>query len=139
MKVNPVNIRCPACSGAMTPVVLKCGECELKVEGAFSLNEFASLSTEDLHFLRIFVICEGGIKEMESALGVSYPTIKAKLAKLKAALEEKVPAPERPQNADPLEVLKKLEAGEVSFEEAMRQIKQSQGGQEAHGPGLNGS
>ena len=123
MKFNPVNIRCPACGGGMLPVVLRCEACELKVEGAFAVNEFASLSDDDLHFLRIFVHCEGRIRDMESALGVSYPTIKGKLAKLKAALGEKPPERQEVEREEALEVLKKLEAGEVSFAEAVERIK----------------
>src|ERR1700753_2857285 len=81
-----MNIRCPACHGALVPAALKCEECDVTITGAFVTNEFAVLGEEDLHFLRIFVHCEGRIREMESALGVSYPTIKNRLAKLKETL-----------------------------------------------------
>lgn len=116
----------------MLPVVLKCESCELKVEGSFGLNEFAGLSEEDLHFLRIFVHCEGRIRDMESALGVSYPTIKGKLAKLKEALGTKSEAQAKAEvrREDSMEVLKKLEAGEVSFEEAKKRIRRDAGREE---------
>jgi hypothetical protein len=131
----------------MVPVVVRCEACELEVKGNFRLNEFAMLSPEDLHFLRIFVHCEGRIREMESALGVSYPTIKGKLAKLKASLGEviaggdetapgtystsagEVPQTDSapPADADPRAmaagVLRDLEAGKVSFAEAMERIR----------------
>lgn len=80
------QICCPACSGVLRPAVLVCDRCQLKVEANFAPNEFASLNGDDLHLLRIFVHCEGRIREMESALGVSYPTIKSRLAELKRKL-----------------------------------------------------
>jgi hypothetical protein len=149
MKFIPSNIGCPNCQGAMVPVVVRCEACALEVKGSFRLNEFATLSPEDLHFLRIFVHCEGRIREMESALGVSYPTIKARLAKLKQALGETAGeegiAPETSSmsagkdlhhssaapadaarqeiKAEAAEVLRDLEAGRVSFGEAMKRIR----------------
>jgi hypothetical protein len=94
------------------------------VEGRFARNEFASLSAEDLHFLRIFVHCEGRIREMESALGVSYPTIKGRMAKLKEALAM-TPATEAPPADDrTAAILRELDAGRITFEEAMKQIKE---------------
>jgi hypothetical protein len=49
-------------------------------------NEFADLDADDLHLLRIFVVCEGRIRDMEAALGVSYPTVKSRLAALRGRL-----------------------------------------------------
>ena len=149
MKLIPSNITCPSCQGPMVPTVVKCGACELEVKANFTLNEFASLSPEDLHFLRIFVHCEGRIRDMESALGVSYPTIKTRLAKLKSSLGEAAgedgtapgtssmsagtdlhalsaspaDAVRREIKAHATEVLRDLEAGRVTFAEAMKRIR----------------
>ena len=84
-KVNS-NISCPSCHGPLSPRVLGCEPCDLKVEGHFAQSEFASLDAELTQFLRVFVFCEGRIRDMEKALGVSYPTVKARLNKLKNAL-----------------------------------------------------
>ncbi len=122
----------------MVPVGLKCGACELTVTGEFVSNEFASLGEEELHFLRIFVHCEGRIREMESALGVSYPTIKNRLAKLKEvyAAGAEATAPEvvgfggdvvgfvgDDERDDKGDIVAALEAGRISFEEAMERLK----------------
>ncbi|MDX9731095.1 MAG: DUF2089 family protein [Bdellovibrionales bacterium] len=90
---------CPACRGPLTTVALQCAPCDLKVEGKFPTfgpnsgptSEFQSLKEDELHFLRIFIHCEGSIREMESALGVSYPTIKARIAALKEKLSPIAP------------------------------------------------
>ena len=132
--VTRVNIRCPSCQGPLAPVKLRCASCDISVSGRFVANEFASLSEDDLHFLRIFVVCEGHIKEMESALGVSYPTIKARLAKLKETLQATasqtlagapgmVPGSAAPATAA---VLRDLEAGRITYEQAMARLRQVQ-------------
>lgn len=111
----------------------------MRFEGSFVANEFATLSQEDLHFLRIFIHTEGHIREMESALGVSYPTVKARLAELKARLRSDVatatasalPLPksaleeesERPEIASPSTILRELETGKISADEAIAQLR----------------
>lgn len=143
MKLIPQSIRCPSCAGPLRPTVLLCEPCGLRFEGSFVANEFATLSQEDLHFLRIFIYTEGHIREMESALGVSYPTVKARLAELKARLKSDVatatastpPLPgsatadesERPETTSPNNVLRELEAGKISAEEAIAQLRAKKG------------
>jgi hypothetical protein len=127
---NNKAICCPACQGTMIPVTLRCDACDINVSGRFGGNEFAGLGEEDLHFLRIFVLCEGRIREMESALGVSYPTIKARLAQLKETLaagsagEAKPLVAETSRTLTPSEaVLQELEAGRLTFDQAMQKLK----------------
>ena len=50
------------------------------------MNEFGALTPDELHFLRVFIYCEGRIRDMEAALGVSYPTVKGHLASIKEKL-----------------------------------------------------
>jgi hypothetical protein len=137
--------------------VLVCDACDLRIEGYFAQNEFAVLGPEDLHLLRIFVRYEGRIRDMESALGLSYPTIKLRLAELRrklalapaeadagateadagateaeepqapAAAEPNPGAAPSPEPAQPSqaarEVLAELEAGKISFDEAMGRMR----------------
>ncbi len=116
------NIRCPSCGGQLYPRLLVCDACGLKVEGEFILNEFDSLTPDELHFLRVFVQCEGRIRDMEAALGVSYPTVKARLSAVKAKLALVNPrlASEAPTAE---ETLSKLDRGEISHEEAVRLLR----------------
>lgn len=125
------SLHCPACQGALTPTRLHCAPCDLSLEGRFSLSEFDRLDQDDLHFLRIFIHCEGSIREMESALGLSYPTIKSRLANLKKtlALEGETPTPvEAPRSSKDSfrnvnEVLSALEAGKITHGESVKLIK----------------
>jgi hypothetical protein len=135
MKPIDSNLACPSCQTALQPKVLACPSCEIKVEGPFQLNEFATLAPDDLHFLRIFVRSEGRIRDMESALGLSYPTIRARLSALKNKLagDESADAKaagtkaygteKASEPADVGRILERLQAGEIPFEEAMKQIK----------------
>jgi hypothetical protein len=68
------------------PKVLHCADCGLDVTTRYAGSEFADLDADDLHLLRIFVVCEGRIRDMEAALGVSYPTVKSRLAALRGRL-----------------------------------------------------
>jgi len=140
MKRLDSNLLCPSCHGPLRPVQLACDHCSIKVEGPFQLNEFATLAPDDLHFLRIFVRSEGRIRDMETALGLSYPTIRSRLTalknKLQGASEENI-ASDAPRSAGAAphasvgssaetrvrEILARLETGELPFEEAMKQIK----------------
>ena len=120
------NILCPACHGLLSPTVLSCGHCNIRVEGPFELNEFATLSPDDLHFLRIFIRCEGRVRDMEPALGLSYPTIRSRLTQLKNKLEGDLQAREeikQPETPSTEEVLTRLEKGEINFDQAMKLIK----------------
>ena len=125
------NILCPSCQGFLNPTVLHCGHCDIRVEGPFRLNEFATLPPEELHFLRIFIRCEGRVRDMEPALGLSYPTIRSRLTQLKNKLSMEMEKPDdsskNPKKDFPLrtteEILELLDKGEVSFEQAMKLIK----------------
>lgn len=114
---NPLNPGhpCPACDLAMAPSALSC-TCGVRIQAPVSLNEFASLNADHLHFLRIFIMFEGRITDIESALGVSYPTVKAKIAALKDALALAGPF-------DEVEgILAQLESGEIDPDEAIRRL-----------------
>jgi len=132
MNAHP-QVACPVCHGPMVPVKLHCDHCHISVAGRFAPNEFAGLAADDLHFLRIFVMCEGRIRDMESALGVSYPTIKARMAQLKETLgvtsrqsqAHTTPPLEKEGAADAVAILADLEAGRLTYGQAMEQLKKT--------------
>ncbi len=115
---------CPACAQPMHPKVLECA-CGVRVEAPISVNEFTLLSPEQLHLLRIFVKCEGRIRDMEAALGISYPTVKTRIKELKDALEIVDDGlAEKPPTLDMNEVLSGLETGELSVDEALDRLQE---------------
>ena len=88
------------------------------IEGSFELPPLAKLAAEDQVFIMAFVRCDGSIKDMESTFGISYPTVKNRLARIAEQLEfiEVSPAPSRN------EILTQLERGEISAEEAIERL-----------------
>ena len=52
----------------------------------FQPGAFCTLDKEQLAFLTAFLSCRGSPKDMEKALGISYPTIKNRLESLITAL-----------------------------------------------------
>ncbi len=112
-------VRCPACEGPLSVKVLGCEACGTEVHGLFLPNEFALLPKEHLDFLRLFVKTRGNLKEVERLLGISYPTVRARLDALLKALGYE--AEERGE--DRLEVLEALRRGEISVEEAVARLQ----------------
>jgi len=94
---------------------------DIAVEGSFELPQLARLSMEDQVFITAFVRSHGSIKEMEQVFGVSYPTIKARLTRIANSLPfvESNPTPSR------TEILERLERGEISPADAIRELESS--------------
>lgn len=115
--------RCPLCTGRVHVERLKCESCESAVEGQFSLDWPGALSPEQSAFVKVFLICRGKIKDVEQALGLSYPTVVSRLDDVVAALggpdTARVSAPE----AQPLDVLEQLSKGDIDVDEAERRLR----------------
>src|SRR6202142_794371 len=91
-------------------------------EGSFELPQLARLSLEDQVFITAFVRSHGSIKEMEQIFGVSYPTIKSRLTRIANSLPfvESNPTPSR------TEILDRLQRGEITAQDAIRELETSQ-------------
>ena len=113
--------QCPVCSQKLNVQKLKCNKCETVIENDFKLSRFDYLSSEQLYFIETFIRCRGSIKEVEKELGISYPTVRAKLDEVISCLGY------TPKNSAPLkpnsDVLDALEKGEISAEEAIKALK----------------
>lgn len=114
--------KCPVCKSETIVTRISCENCHTTIEGEFTLCKFCKLTSEQKHFIDTFVKCRGNIKEVEKELGVSYPTVKNRLEEAAAALGHKSePIPD--ENGRKKEILEKLNAGEISFDEAMELLK----------------
>lgn len=128
MKPIPLLADCPHCRHPLTVRALECVDCGLRVEAAFQPDPLHRLGGDELHFVRLFLHCEGSIRDMEKALGISYPTVKARLAAINAKLAAPAaaapepapaPAPAPPERS----VLDRLADGEVDFATALKSLK----------------
>ncbi len=77
--MNPLPGKCPVCSHALTVTRLQCGNCGTGLDGAFGLGRLQALSPEQVQFVETFIKCRGKIKDVESELGISYPTVVGRL------------------------------------------------------------
>ncbi len=79
--------KCPICSQKLTITEVTCESCGTRMQGRFDGCRFCSLSPEEASFLLTFIRNRGSIKDVERELGVSYPTVRAALDNLIAALD----------------------------------------------------
>jgi hypothetical protein len=90
----------------------------ISIEGDFELPPLAQLTLEDQIFITAFVRCQGSIKDMEELFGISYPTVKSRLARI----SEKLEFVEINPPATGREVLNQLDKGEISVEDAIKKL-----------------
>jgi len=91
---------------------------DISIEGDFELPPLAQLTLEDQIFITAFVRCQGSIKDMEELFGISYPTVKSRLARI----SEKLEFVEINPPATGREILNQLDKGEISVEDAIKKL-----------------
>lgn len=116
--------RCPVCDGKLKVVRLNCSKCDTSIEGKFELDKFSYLTKEEKFFIETFVKNRGNIKEIEKDLGISYPTVRRTLDQVIKSLGYNVQPDEKVVSN--IDVLEKLEKGEISSEEAFKLLKGSE-------------
>ena len=112
---------CPVCNSKLKATKLTCTTCGTIIENDFELSRFELFNKEQLRFIEIFLKCRGSIKEVEKELGVSYPTVRAKLDDVIKAMGYDI---EEERHKDMGDIIDKLEKGEIDSEEALKRIKE---------------
>jgi hypothetical protein len=144
MAPRDVIATCPVCAGELAISRLHCRTCGTTLEGEFGVGRFGKLTREQLALLESFLRSRGNLKEMERALGISYPTVRARVESLVQALgladgeaapgddEEGADADERAAESDAatqrraiLERLAKREIDATAAAEALRALEGS--------------
>ena len=97
------------------------------IRGKFAIPSYSKLDAEQSKFLETFLRCRGVISSVERELGISYPTVRARLDSLLESLDL-APAPEeKPKRDRSIEkkrrVLEQLERGEITAAEAKEKIR----------------
>ena len=95
-------------------------ECDTHVRGEFQLSRILTLPPDLFEFTMSFLAARGNIKEVEKSLGISYPTVRNRLDKVLQHLGLQTETHARVNRG---EILKKLEDGEISAEEAVELLK----------------
>jgi len=137
---HDVIATCPVCSGELAVTRLRCAQCGTTIEGEFAVGRFGRLSKDQLTVLESFLRSRGNLRDMERELGISYPTVRARVESLVRALgfgprdgaPEDDPADAGPASAAPTddeiatgrrEILERLARHELSAEDAAAAIR----------------
>ena len=115
--------KCPVCGGKLTVSRLTCESCNIDITGRFEMNKFSYLEKDELLFIETFLMCQGNLKDVQTTLGISYPTAKKQLD---AVLEHLgYTAPKAQPQSENLDILSKIESGELTAKQAAELIKKS--------------
>jgi hypothetical protein len=126
MAMRPLILKCPSCNGDLAVNKLHCRSCDIAIVGDFHIPALLRLNRAQLDFVEVFLKNRGNIREVERELGVSYPTVRARLDEVLDAIGFNL-APKdddgRPEDsATRRAVLEQLSAGKISPEEAMHAL-----------------
>jgi len=69
-------VYCPSCHNELKVKCLKCDHCQTEVSGSYELPLLALLSNDDQQFIVRFMKSSGSLKEMATAMKLSYPTVR---------------------------------------------------------------
>lgn len=83
---HDVIATCPVCARELAVTRLRCGECGTTIEGEFSVGRFGRLTRDQMQVLESFLRSRGNLRDMERELGISYPTVRARVEALVRAL-----------------------------------------------------
>ena len=84
---QPLPNKCPLCSGLLEVTEASCLDCGVQMRGHFEIAPYRNLDAEQLRFLETFLRCRGVIRDVETAMGISYPTVRGRLDALLNALD----------------------------------------------------
>jgi hypothetical protein len=118
---------CPSCEALLGIRELGCPNCGTSVRGRWAPGPFQRLNADQQAFLILFVRSRGNLSEVERALGVSYPTVRAKLEELISALEDTAQQDNEPEGdlaSSRRAVLDRVASGEIDAAEALELLKQ---------------
>ena len=116
--MNISSLKCPSCGQTMRMSRVTCGECGITVEGNLELSPLCKLNDEDQAFIIALLKSGANLTKTGKMFGISYPTVKVRLAALMSRLE--LAPPPKPRTA---EILDRLERGEIDASEAMELLK----------------
>lgn len=115
---------CPQCGGNLKVRELHCPSCHIRIQGNFEPQQsrLLYLTRKELDFVELFVRVRGNIKEVEKALGVSYPTVRGLLESIIKNMGYTV----QRDNKKRMEILDLLDSGEISAAKATELLQGSE-------------
>jgi hypothetical protein len=122
--------QCPLCDSPLAITELQCGECGTTLQGSFPATQcvFCTLPEDQFKFLELFLRCRGNLRDVERTLGLSYPTVRARLDQVLTTLgyaEGEESAPSEEPGGRRSGILDDLNNGRISADEAVRLLAES--------------
>lgn len=121
---------CPTCNEELGIRELGCAQCGTTVRGNWESNPFQRLNADQQAFLVLFVRSRGNLSEVERALGVSYPTVRAKLEELINALADAPAGGSETKDGVSVsrrEILDRVARGEIPASDALELLRRTSG------------
>ena len=116
---------CPACAGELEITELVCTKCGTELNGRFAVGRLVNLPEPYASVLEMFLKVRGNVKEMESKLGLSYPTGRARLEEAfdAAGLGRNIGSSAAMRKAGRMDVLRQLNLGQITAAEAADRLR----------------
>jgi len=108
---------CPICHKELLIREYQCPACNVSFQGEFSRSWLEGFSSSQLEFIKLFLLVQGNLKELQKRLGISYPTVKNRLSEITRIITRDVE-----DTKDFSDILSDLEAGFINVEEAVDMI-----------------
>lgn len=122
-EAHQVLTRCPVCGDELQIVRLQCEACGSALEGHFTLGRLQRLTREQMQFVEVFIKRRGKIKDVEEELGVSYPTVVARLNEVVQAMGFEVRQEETESAGRRQQILDDLAAGTITAADAAARLR----------------
>ena len=122
----PVPTECPVCHDDLLVTRLVCRNCGTAIEGRFTMGRLFQLTPEQIHFVEVFLRCEGKINRVQDELGISYPTVRSRLDEVIRALGYPVGGARDSGDQGRQEILEQLARREITSEEAFQLLQDNQ-------------
>lgn len=113
--------KCPVCSSKLFISKLRCSKCSTIIENDFEMSKFEYLTGDQLRFVEVFLKNRGNIKDVEKELGISYPTVRAKLDEVIGALGYSI---SKEPSVDKKKVVDMLDKGEITPDQAIKMLSE---------------
>ncbi len=121
----PIPTECPICHESLLVTRLVCRNCGTALEGRFAMGRLFQLTPDQIHFVEVFLRCEGKISRVQEELGLSYPTVRSRLEEVIRALGYEVGRAGEPDEEVRREILERLARREITSEEALRLLEEA--------------
>jgi hypothetical protein len=125
-KYHKLPARDPVTGGGLFVSEVTGEESGITIRGRFEVPRYAQLEPDQQKFLETFLRCRGMLNSVERELGLSYPTVRARLDSLLESLDLK-PSKEEAVKKDrssekQRRILEQLERGEITADEAKQKL-----------------